>query len=483
MLTFVSLVSFVVKIEMSNADYKAGFRTLADERDFDCLDVRGAFPAWLRGTLVRNGPAKFEVGEQTYRHWFDGLAMLHRFSFADGRISYANRFLRSRSFTEAAEKGRISRNEFATDPCQTIFGRARAIFSPTDNASVNLAKFGDAHVALTESVLPIRFDPNTLESDFDFRFDDSINAHATTAHPHHDAKRKEAWSYLIRFGLRSEYIICRIADGTRRREAVARIPVREPAYMHTFAITERYIVLVEFPLRITPYEVITSGRPFIENYRWQPETGARFVVVNKHDGSIASIHEAESFFAFHHVNAFERAGEIVIDICAYDDATIIESLYLDRLRASTNHVPETRLRRYTLKPGTTQSATYEILSDTSIELPRIDYERINARPYRFVYGTSQSTPGAFPDQLVKLDTEGGAARTWREADCYPGEPVFISAPDSPAEDGGVILSVVLDAKAENSFLLLLDARDFRELARASVPHTIPHGFHGQFLAA
>jgi beta,beta-carotene 9',10'-dioxygenase len=36
--------------------------------------------------LLRTGPAKFEVGKTSYRHWFDGLAMLHRFAFADRRI-------------------------------------------------------------------------------------------------------------------------------------------------------------------------------------------------------------------------------------------------------------------------------------------------------------------------------------------------------------------------------------------------------------
>ena len=41
-------------------------------------------------------------------------------------------------------------------------------------------------------------------------------------------------------------------------------------------------------------------------------------------------------------------------------------------------------------------------------------------------------------------------------------------------------SVVLDAASERSFLLVLDAGDLTELARAEVPHHIPFGFHGQF---
>ena len=44
----------------------------------------------------------------------------------------------------------------------------------------------------------------------------------------------------------------------------------------------------------------------------------------------------------------------------------------------------------------------------------------------------------------------------------------------------MILSVVLDANAGRSFLLVLDAGSFEELARAEAPHHIPFGFHGQF---
>src|SRR5437868_5314675 len=95
--------------------YRTGFATLDAETEVDSLPVEGAIPSWLSGMLLRNGPAKFEVGGRTVNHWFDGMAMLHRFSFAGGEVSYANRFLRSRAYEEAAA-GQIAYREFATDP-------------------------------------------------------------------------------------------------------------------------------------------------------------------------------------------------------------------------------------------------------------------------------------------------------------------------------------------------------------------------------
>ena len=66
--------------------------------------------------------------------------MLHRFAFADGAVTYANRFLASKAFTAAQETGKITYAEFATDPCRTLFGRVAAIFDPklTDNCNVNV---------------------------------------------------------------------------------------------------------------------------------------------------------------------------------------------------------------------------------------------------------------------------------------------------------------------------------------------------------
>ena len=64
-----------------------------------------------------------------------------------------------------------------------------------------------------------------------------------------------------------------------------------------------------------------------------------------------------------------------------------------------------------------------------------------------------------------------------------GEPVFVAAPQATDEDDGVILCVVLNANKGTSFLLVLEANSFAEIARAEVPHHIPFGFHGQFFAA
>ena len=115
------------------ADYRRGFESLHREVYEPSLPTEGALPDWLTGTLIRNGPAQFEVGKQDYNHWFDGPAMLHAFRVGDGAGEYRNRFVESKSRQEALDRGEIARSEFATDPCMSALSGARsgrrAIFS------------------------------------------------------------------------------------------------------------------------------------------------------------------------------------------------------------------------------------------------------------------------------------------------------------------------------------------------------------------
>ena len=457
-----------------------GFETLAEETRIESLPVAGELPAWLEGSLLRTGPAKFEAGERRLRHWFDGQAMLHRFSFsgADGTVSYANRYLEGRAYA-AAKRGKLEYAEFATDPCRSLFRRAFTVFRPklTDNANVNLVKLGERFVTMTEAPIPVRFDPQTLAA---AGVAWEVPGEITTAHPHLDRATGGMINYAAKLGPRSEYRFFRVpADGSKP-EVLASVPVAEPAYMHSFGLTERWIVLAEFPLLVNPLRLALAARPYIENYRWKPELGTRFTLIDRRSGEARGPFTTEACFAFHHVNAFEAEdGEIVADICTLADAQIIEDLYLDRLRDG-KPISGAELRRFRISPdrGTVSS---EPLVDEGFDLPRINYERCHERPYRYVWGAGSR--GGWIDEIVAADLERRTTETWWEPDLYPGEPVFVPEPGAAGENEGVLLSIVLDAARGTSFLLVLDAASLVEVARASVPHHIPFHFHGQFARA
>jgi beta,beta-carotene 9',10'-dioxygenase len=452
-----------------------GFESLNQETRIDSLPVRGTLPSWLQGSLLRTGPAKWEVGEQAMRHWFDGFAMLHRFSFADGGVSYANRFLETRAYRAARDTGRISYSEFATDPCRSLFQRVTTIFSTklSDNANVNLVRLGDRFIAMTETPIPVQFDPDTLAAaGVAYRAPGQL----TTAHPHMDRASKGMLNYAAKLGPRSTYRFFLVRPAGESPEQIGTMPAREPAYMHSFGLTPRWLVLAEFPFVVNPLSLALSGRPYIENYRWKPELGTRFHLFDRADGHVVGPFTTDARFAFHHVNAYEDGDEVVVDVCTFPDPGVVEDLYLERLREG-KPVRPAQLERFRITPDSGK-VDLEQLLDEPIELPRINYMRCNERPYRYVWGVGMG--GGWLDQIVKGDVAERSASVWSEDDCFPGEPVFVAKPGAEREDDGALVSVVLDGRTGRSFLLMLDAASLEELARAEVPHDIPFGFHGQF---
>ena len=458
-----------------SSDLTGGLESLENETRVDSLPVEGRLPAWLQGSLVRTGPAKWEIGEQTMNHWFDGFAMLHRFGIADGQVSYANRFLETRAYRAAKEKGEIVYSEFATDPCRSLFARVFSMFSPkiSDNANVNLVKLGERYISMTETPIPVEFDGDTLET---VGVAYEAPGLLTTAHPHLDRGSGGMLNYAAKLGPRNRYRFFRVPPGDAKAEVFAELPVREPAYMHSFGLTERWLVLAEFPLVVNPISIPLSGRPYIENYRWKPERGTKLTLIDRNTGDATGPFETDPFFCFHHVNAYEENGSVVVDACTFEDAQIIEDLYLDRLRDG-KPVAQAQLTRFRLDLASRRVATEQLAE--GLELPRINYGRHNERPYRYVWGVDQKT--GWLDRIVKVDVAERSTTEWHEEGCSPGEPVFVASPDGQAEDDGVLLSVVFDSGSGRSFLLVLDAADLRELARVEAPHHIPYGFHGQFV--
>ena len=189
---------------------------------------------------------------------------------------------------------------------------------------------------------------------------------------------------------------------------------------------------------------------------------------------------------------------------------MIGDYYIDNLRNETSGKPPQQavLRRFRFqnipqqvllssanhkKPPTPVPATIDFQLDESInfELPSINPSRY-LHPYRYAYGVNRSglTKSLIYDRIIKVDLDKikkgkhkEGATFWFEHQCTPSEPVFVPTPDSTDEDDGVLLSIVLDGKRRTGFLLVLDAKTMKELARADMPEgkVAPHNFHGMFI--
>lgn len=409
--------------------------------------------------------------------------MLYKFSFHEGTVNFDCKFLQSDAYVAATKTGKVQFKEWATDPCQNIFQRVKSHFVPpkmTDNGNINIIQYGDEVLATSETPLPIIFDPVSLKTMHHADYSDSLEGEIDPSHPHYDSKGN-IYSYLLKYSLFSKYQVYRMDPDSMKREEIANIITRTPAYMHSFAMTENYIVLVEFPFIVRPLEMLLTNKPLIANYKWKPDLGTDYQVIHKETGEVRKF-SGTPVFAFHHVNAFEENDELLIDMVCFKDSTIVETLYLDALRANEPSHAAGILHRATLSLKENKDVVLTELCKSKIELPRINYLQFNGKKYTYVYGAGNTEPGNWLDNITKIDTTSGKAWTWYEKHCYPSEPVFVNTPDGESEDDGVLLSVVLDSDAKNTFLLILNASDLSEIARAKVPEILPFSFHGNYFS-
>jgi beta-carotene 15,15'-monooxygenase len=480
----------------------SGFHSLHEETA-TTLPVEGALPDWLTGSLIRNGPGAFYFrGGSAVDHWFDGLAMLYRFTFDPGNraggeasgdaVHYRNRFLETDALA-AARAGKFE-GGFATGETTLRSRLATFLTDPYDNANIVVERVGGEYVALTESPRWVGIDPSTLATTGPREYDGAVPAgQLACAHLKRDPTTGALVNVDTAFGRTSKYHVYETTAPDDRRH-VGSVETDEPAYMHSFALTPRYVVLTEFPLRLNPLGFLKPGRqpPFIEQFEWQPDRGTRVVVIDRTSGEVVATPVTEPVFGFHHVNAFERAGgtELVFDLETVPDADTIDSLYLEELRGGELDAIAGRIERFTVDLGATIGRDRYRAGEATVER-ELRYEDGTALPtvspaqwcreHRYIYAMSIDQPATeWATGVLKLDVKTGTATEFAAGGDYFGEPIFVPDPGGDRKDAGVVLTVVLDTDAERSRLLVLDGETFEERARATLPHAAPFDFHGRY---
>jgi beta,beta-carotene 9',10'-dioxygenase len=494
---------------LQEPEYQTAFRTLKSEINVDALLVEGAFPDWLDGALLRNGPAMFEAGDQLLHHQFDGPAMFHRFGFNGGRVSYANRFCHTPMLSHIREKGMLGDLTFGTptsDSVREVMRQQGPNALPRVNPNVTFMQLEEALFATCDGqTLPVQIDRETLEVKGLHVWDDDLQTHdcagnavgewryrGTTGHWHEHPVDGSAINYFVQpaEGGRSEsYNFFRIPKGTKQREPVATVPTDQSAMIHAFCVTERYIVLPESPLRVDGQRIPDVG--VLGALHWRAGTPMYLHVVDMIEKKHVRTFEVRPSYVMHTINAYEDGDEIVLDMGVYDNGDHVWELALNpAARPAGGLFPQARtpeLRshgrpfRYRLNMKT-GAASEELIADVCIELATIDYASRNGRPYNHFYSTGidKRPETRFYNQISSVNLSTGICRTFSEDKHYLGEAVFVPKPGRRSESDGVLLSVGLDGAKGRSYLLALEPTTLTPIAKAHVPHAIPSGFHGMF---
>ncbi|CAB1339442.1 unnamed protein product [Coregonus sp. 'balchen'] len=453
-------------------------------------DLKGNLPNWLQGTLLRNGPGIFSVGETTYNHWFDGMALMHSFTFKDGEVIYRSRYLRGDTYKDNMAAQRIVVSEMGTmahpGPGKNVLSRVITFLNHTvpdftDNCGNNIIRYGKDYYATSETNYIRKVDPVTLETQ--------------------DKKGKTKYT-LFKVPATTAGDKAKASPALKNLEVICTVPCRSllsPSYYHSFGMTDNYFIFIEQPFKL---DILKMATAYMRGVNWAsclkfcPEENTLIHLIDRKTGKeVGMKYYTDAMIVYHHVNAFEEDGHVIFDVIAYEDPSLYNMFYLNVLKeqSKTSAMSVPKCKRFALPVQTdkgidvgddmvklkytTASAVKEkegrllchpeVLCD-GVELPRINYD-FNGKKYRFVYMTCVAM-SAVATKIMKLDTKTKERTEWREENCCPSEPVFIPRPNGEGEDDG-----------ESGFILVLDAKSFKEVARAYVNAGLHMDMHGYFI--
>ncbi|MGD0376683.1 MAG: carotenoid oxygenase family protein [Streptosporangiaceae bacterium] len=447
---------------------EGSFAPVTEEITAFDLPVTGRVPAELTGRYLRNGPNPIGLDDPNY-HWFLGAGMVHGVRLREGRAEwYRNRWVRSRAIAAALGE------EWAGGPVHSEMDFA---------ANTHILAHGGRTLATVEAgPLPyeLSYDLETVgPCDFGGTLPGGFAAHTKV-----DQRTGElhaiayfwAWDHV-------QHVVIDAAGQVRRTTDIA---VADSPMMHDFALTERYVVLFDLPVTFS-MDAVSAGREM--PYTWNPAHQARIGLLPR-DGSSGDVRwiEVSPCWVFHTLNAHDDGGRVVVDLCQYENAFDVSTLW-------GGHGPVT-LDRWIIDP-VAGKVTEQRLDDRGQEFPRVD-DRVVSRPHRYGYSavigelnqavaplSGDFADNAFANALLKHDLAHGTVEAHEFGrDATSGEAVFAPAAPGAGEDDGYVMAFVRNPDRGAADLVILAAQDFtgEPVARVHLPARIPLGFHGNWIA-
>ncbi|XP_071916968.1 carotenoid cleavage dioxygenase 8 homolog B, chloroplastic-like [Coffea arabica] len=218
------------------------------------------------GTYLRNGPGLWHLGDYNFRHLFSGYATLVRLHIENGRLIMGHRQIESEAYKAAKKTNKVCHREFSESPYESnnflsYIGRMAKLFTGAllpDNANIGVFKLGDDRViCLAETINgSIVVDPTTLETIGRFEYDDSLGQLIQSPHP---IVTDEEFITVLPDLINPGYTVVRTEPGRNERKFIGRVDCRggpAPGWLHSFSVTERYVIVPEMPLRYCPQNLI-----------------------------------------------------------------------------------------------------------------------------------------------------------------------------------------------------------------------------------
>ena len=438
--------------ETTPSHLRGNGRPVTEELTLADLKVNGKIPEELNGRYVRTGPNPI-TGTST--HPFLGDGMLHGMRLRDGKAEwYRNRYVQT---------------PFITDPSVDVLDLSVMMDMKSSKANTHVMGHAGKILVLEEGHFPYVVDGqlNTVgPTDFEGALTGSF-----TAHP----KICPTTGELLAFGYSALEPYLRYlrvsADG--KLVQTENITVGGPTMMHDFNITQNNVIFMDLPAVFNLELAMTGEMPI----RWDESYPARLGVMPRNGNDTQGRwFDINPCYVFHPLNSYEDGDKIIIDVARFSHMW----------KASTMDFPPPELWRWTI--DTVSGKVHEEqVDDRPAEFPRVADSVIGMKHrYGYLAGMSQTKdPSEASGAILKYDRETGVRSDIEFGRGRTGgEPVFVPAANSSAEDDGYLMTYIYDASSDSSSFVIMDAAsmDSEPVASIDLPR-IPGGFHGSWIDA
>ena len=331
--------------------------------------------------------------------------------------------------------------------------------------------------AIMENCRPTELDPNDLsvlgERDFD-----GVLGTSFSAHPHRVDSLATSFNFGIRYGKQTFLDLYALPDagGARR---LGEIACPWAGLVHDFVVTENYALFLICPGKLTVLKALLKIGDLADWFEWHPQEGCELVIAPLSDLSAARRVRIDAFWVWHFANAFERAGEIVVDYCRYPN---LDSL--GAISGKTEAAPPT-LYRAVVDPKTCAWRSEQLWSQ-NCEFPRV-LPAQESRDHRHIWLLTSSDDRRDGIARIDIDLDGSeiSAHQWEPpAHVRPSEPIPVARGRKNASDASDawVLTLCHDDQVDASFLAVLDGAELSRgpVAKLWFDHTIPTTFHGHW---
>eukprot|EP00931_Biecheleriopsis_adriatica_P056629 TRINITY_DN33562_c0_g1_i2.p1 TRINITY_DN33562_c0_g1~~TRINITY_DN33562_c0_g1_i2.p1 ORF type:complete len:452 (+),score=67.76 TRINITY_DN33562_c0_g1_i2:216-1571(+) len=447
------------------------------------------------------------MGARRFVGFLDCFGKLQKFDIHEDQVTATYKLMDTGFFNESRETGTIGAGLlfFETEPPRETpwyLGPVANMppFAPNDNTYVNTISVGNKLLSLTDSYTMTAIDKKTLRVTGTQKWDDDLQdlvCYTGSAHPLRHPVTGDWINFIGNAGLLSEettirlYSLSEKAPSTRR--SIADVVMDTAPYMHSFGVTDNYVILPRMPVKFSAQEVAMKpmAAAFQATNPLDEGPGNAFHVIPL-DGSPASVRTLpvdQPLWYVHTVNAFENSTGIVIDLTTTPQNPFSSDLTIE---ASRSKVIRDRgaaggknlVKRFHIPfdPGAPVSSVVVSDPHASTDFPCVN-PKFRSRSHRYFWAVEwfSGSDSYASMSIVKYDLSSGAKIAWRRPDWYPSEATMVASDrDGAAEDEGILLFVALDGSSGETFLIGVDAQTMETVSEAGPFPRIAFSTHGSF---